>query len=192
MIAGLSWKFDCNYHLGRNNMSNSPPTSRFWFPEYLITVSPFRSDVITAISVYILCLHPLKICLKQEQSGQKYTFLLECYDKKINFLLLYYLESNHRSKNSTFLIESSLFTAYLKQQWFKINMFLNCYFFSPTLHCWAAQKNLALPSLLSLSPVKCPCFICWGHFLTYFYICSCHIKFPLHSVYTSTGWFFLM
>lgn len=62
---------------------------------------------------------------------------------------------------------------------------MNCYFFLTNL---ASTKSLALVSLPFLSPVlaKCPSFICWSCFLTYFYICSCRIKLSLHSGYTPT------
>lgn len=109
------------YHPGSNKVTSYSLSCRFWFPESLITRSRFQIwDYTSDFYVHFMpanTKNPLKV-------GNKVTkntlFCLSYIPRKLPFLVLYYLESNHRSKNGTFLIKRSLLTTYSKLHRFKI------------------------------------------------------------------------
>lgn len=157
-------KIQFNYHLGSNKVTNYPPSCRFWFPEYLITRSPFHIwDYTSDFYVHFMPANIENLLKVGNKLAKNTLFCLSIIPRKLSFPVLYYLESNHRSKTSTFLIKRSLLTTYSKLHWFKIVTYSH----QPCIIKQQKKLGTRFSSILLTVLLKCPSFICWGCFLTF-------------------------
>lgn len=134
--AFLKFWFKCD--LGSSKVISYSPSCRFWFLEYLITRSPFQIwDYTNDFYVHFMPANTENLWKAGNKLAKKPLFCLSIIPRKLSFPVLYYLQSNHRSKTSPFLTKRYFLTTIQNYINSKLSLILTNLAFSSSTRCLA-------------------------------------------------------